>query len=177
MSCKHVLQMDEMHIINIEYLENMPHFTNSPSKHLLIRGNIVKRCFICKWGFKTLVLNNQKFPWFCWWIFWWFEIQRYLFLWKLRKEQRGKIWMNIKHLALKDMESGQPQGPNNVSLLKQLEKGKGRDHTQHPFKGHTYLICSHVVKPWRERDLPDQKWRTRAVIMAFLLLVSQASPS
>ncbi len=90
-----------------------------------------------------------------------------------------KIWMNIKHLALKDMESGQLQGPHNVSLLKQLGKGNGRNHTQHSFKGHIYLISSHVVKPWREWAGPDQKGRAGAIIMAqdlSSLLFSQVPP-
>lgn len=76
----------------------------------------------------------------------------------MKKEQgvKKKIGKNIKHVALKDMESGQLQGPHNVSLLKQLGMGKGRNHTQHSFKGHIYLISSHGVKPQRERERESQ---------------------
>lgn len=87
--------------------------------------------------------------------------------------------MNIKHLALKDMESGQLQGPHNVSLLKQLGKGKGRNHTQHSFKGQIYLISNHVVKHRREQAGPDQKGRAGAIITAqglSSLLFSQVPP-
>lgn len=57
-------------------------------------------------------------------------------------------------------------GTSQCFSFKQLRKGKGRNHTQHSFKGHIYLISSHGVKPWRERASPDQKGRAGAIITA-----------
>ncbi len=89
-----------------------------------------------------------------------------------------KIWMNIKHLALKDMESGQLQGPHNVSLLKQLGKGNGRNHTQHSFKGHIYWLAAisealeRVSWPWSKGESWGNNYGTRSLFSS----LSQVPP-